>query len=211
MAVDLLDRGAQLEPVESGLQEVRPIDGQIGFQSEGSEDGPFPARLMHRGLQGALDHSRPAHGENVIEPGQLGPNLDAPTGVTLDHQSGQGGGKARGLLDVAEGVQRGGQNGPASRVALPLGGDHVHPVGRLGHRGDRLAEADVVADLGGDAFGQAAAADVDAGQGREEGAGGIVVEARDLPEVHQGRKLLGQGSGQGVGRLEEDRRWPAWG
>src|SRR6185437_224854 len=42
-------------------------------------------------------------------------------------------------------------------------------------------------------------ADVDAGQGCEERVGGVVVEARDLPEVHQGRELVWQGSGEGVG------------
>ena len=61
------------------------------------------------------------------------------------------------------------------------------------------AQTDVVADLVGDPLRQTAAADVDARQGGEEGIGGVVVETRDLAQVHQGRKLLGQCAGQRVG------------
>ena len=33
VAVDFLDRGAQLETVEAGLQEVGPIEGEIGLEA----------------------------------------------------------------------------------------------------------------------------------------------------------------------------------
>jgi hypothetical protein len=136
VAVDLLDCRGQLEIVKAGLQQIGPVDGQIGSQSEGGQDGFFSVRFLHFAFHRALDDPRPTHGEPVIGACHLGPDLDAPAGVALADQLGQHRRQARVELDIADGVQGCGEDDAAPRVALSGGGGHLNPVGEFGHRGD---------------------------------------------------------------------------